>query len=164
MPIGSIVQPWEIVIDEKLRLRQYRFSEWSIALPWYQDRELVDNCDGKEASLYDMDKLNRMYSFLSIMGELYFIEMQYGDKWVPVGDVTLSEENMPIVIARDYWGHGIGKRAISCLIERARQIGLQKIFVPAIYHYNDRSKNLFTSMGFKKVSENEKEASYELVL
>jgi len=47
------------------------------------------------------------------------------------------------------------------LIERAKEIGLSKISIE-IYKYNDRSRNLFTSLGFVKVSEDEKSDYFEM--
>ena len=106
-----------------------------------------------------------MYDYLSKMGELYFIEIYEENHWKTIGDATLSETNMPIVIGDEkYWGKGIGKKVISKLIERAKEIKLKKICIPTIYTYNERSQNLFKSMGFVEVNSNDKEKTFELKL
>ena len=88
-----------------------------------------------------------------------------GVKTPPKLRFSLSEQNMPIAIGDErYWGKGIGKKVIKKLIDRAKIINLEKIYIPAIYKYNDRSRNLFTSLGFIMVGENEKEESFELKL
>lgn len=106
-----------------------------------------------------------MYSYLSDNGELYFIEVLYEELWILIGDLTLSDKMMPIVIGnKKYWGKGIAKKVLKALIERAKNIGFSSIKLKGIYKYNERSKKLFTSVGFKKISENEKEEYYELKL
>ena len=109
--------------------------------------------------------INRMYQYLSSIGELYFIEILENQTWKLIGDVTLSEQNMPIVIGEEkYWGNGIGKKVIYTLIKRAKAIGLTKIYIPVIYLYNECSQNLFKSTGFIETNENKTEKSYELNL
>lgn len=73
---------------------------------------------------YDMEKLYRMYSYLNEQGELYFIEVLEGDKYIPIGDVTFSCNDMPIVIGvKSYRGKGIGRKVIMALVERGKQLG-----------------------------------------
>lgn len=72
---------------------------------------------------------------------------------------------MPIVIGDEkYWGKGIGRKVIGKLIGRAKSIGLTKIYIPDIYSYNNRSQNLFKSMGFVEVDRRDNASSYELKL
>jgi RimJ/RimL family protein N-acetyltransferase len=164
MPFLNIAQPDIIEIDEKLRLKKVCKDDYHLALKWYQNPRVLYYSEGVTDNLYDMNVINRMYEFLNGMGELYFIEV-FEDKWHAIGDVVLSEDNMPIVIGEDrYSGIGIGKKVIATLIVRAKVIGLEKIKIPAIYKYNDRSRNLFLSFGFTKVAENDNEESYELNL
>lgn len=163
MSIKNIEQPKVILINSKIRIKKYVKDEWIIALPWYQDIDVVLNCDGVNASLYDREKLYRMYSYLENIGELYFIEVFEENEWKPVGDVTLSEQNMPIVIEKNHWGRGIGKKVIGKLIERAKKIKLKKINIE-IYFDNDRSHGLYTGLGFQKVGKSETSDLYELKL
>jgi RimJ/RimL family protein N-acetyltransferase len=165
MPFQNIMQPEIIDLNQGLRLRKFNIGEESTAHSWYQNPSVLYYSEGITEGSYDMEVIQRMYKFLSSIGELYFIEALEDGDWVPIGDVTLSDKNMPIVLGdQRYWGKGIGKKVISRLLDRAREIGLQKICIPAIYKYNDRSRNLFTSFGFVKVAENDKEDSFELKL
>jgi RimJ/RimL family protein N-acetyltransferase len=165
MTIRSIIQPHTIVIDEYLRLRTPSGNEWEKALPWYQNQSILYYSEGVTDKVYDMGIINRMYEYLSKIGELYFIEIYEENHWKAIGDATLSEENMPIVIGDEkYWGKGIGKKVITKLIERAKEIELKRIYIPAIYTYNERSQNLFKAMGFVEVRSNDKEKTYELKL
>jgi RimJ/RimL family protein N-acetyltransferase len=164
MAFFNITQPDLVEIDECTRLRKVCKDEYHVALPWYQNPRVLYYSEGITDKTYDLDVINRMYNFLSSTGELYFIEFME-DKWHAIGDVVLSENNMPIVIGEDkYCGKGIAKKVIAKLILRAKEIGLETIRIPAIYKYNERSRNLFLSFGFTKIAENENEESYELEL
>lgn len=165
MPLRVIVQPESIKITENLRLRRPSKEDWKYALPWYQDKEVLYYSEGVEDKLYDLDTINKMYNYLSKIGELYFIEVKEEDSWISIGDVTVSEKCMPIVIGdKNYRRRGIGKKVLEKLVERAEDMGINKIKLKGIYKYNERSKKLFTSIGFYKTSEDEKSEYYELVL
>ncbi len=99
MPILDIKQPEYVIVSDDIRLRKFD-NNFAFALEWYQDEETLMLVDG-ENEPYDMEKLCRMYSYLNEHGELYFIEVQDGDKYVPIGDVTFSCKDMPIVIGAE---------------------------------------------------------------
>lgn len=163
MPLQNIKQPKVIQINDTLRLRRIDENEAEIALPWYQNQQILYFSEGLTEGSYDVALVQRMYKYLAGIGELYFIEILNNQNWLPIGDVTLSEENMPIVLGNErFWGRGLGKQVIEKLLERAQTVGLERIFIPTIYKYNERSRNLFTSFGFMKVAETETDESFEL--
>lgn len=148
MPINGIVQPEVVPVDERLRLRKYD-GDYSFALPWYQDEELVYLVDGKREP-YTMEKLGQMYRYLDQIGELYFIEVLEGGSYVPVGDVTFWQDDMPVVIGeKGYRGHGLGRKVVAALVERGRELGYDRLYVNEIYDYNMASKRCFESAGFR---------------
>lgn len=160
MPISGIEQPEVINITNELRLRKFD-DKYSFALAWYQDEETVKLVDGLDAEKYDYDTLRRMYEYLNNIGELYFIEVLENNDFIPVGDVTFSKDDMPIVIGKkNYRGQGIGKKVIEALIERARDLGYQELKVNEIYNYNIASQKLFESCGFKKAEATKNGYSY----
>jgi RimJ/RimL family protein N-acetyltransferase len=165
MPINNIIQPQIIKIDENLRLVSPNKSDWKKAIPWYHNSSVLYYSEGTTDKVYDMDTINRMYEYLSNIGELYFIEVIMNNEWAAIGDVTLSEINMPIVLGDEgFWGRGIGKKVIKKLIERAKEIAIKRICVPTIYEYNHRSQNLFRSLGFIEIKDSGREKSFELRL
>ena len=165
MAFENIEQPKIINVNKELRLIALEKDEWQVALPWYENPQVLYYSEGVENGIYDIDTINRMYSYLASIGELYFIQALEEGKWKTIGDVTLSEENMPIVIGDEkYWGKSIGKKVIGKLIERAKEVQLKRILIPEIYKYNERSRNLFKFFGFEKVAEDNKGESYELKL
>lgn len=159
MPILGIEQPNIIEIDNYLRLRRYH-KENDFALRWYQDEETLLLVDGKYEP-YDIDRLNKMYAYLNAKGELYFIEIKKDNCYIPIGDVTFWQEDIPIVIGdKEYRGKGIGKKVIVALVQRAKQLGYALIYVNEIYKYNVSSQKLFENVGFERYEETEKGYSY----
>lgn len=163
MPIESVIQPDYINIDNNIRLRKYD-GRIDFALSWYQNKETHMLVDGKNEP-YNMERLNRMYTYLDKHGELYFIEYKINDIYVEIGDVAFSEYDMPIVIGdTKYRGYGISKKVVIKLIERGRNLGYKKLFINEIYSYNIGSQRLFEGVGFKKYEQTVKGHSYCLNL
>ena len=159
MPIPGVSQPDLIQIDEDLRLRRYD-GVCDQALPWYQDRETVLLVDGKEDP-YTPERVKRMYDYLSERGEVYWIEYREEEGFMPIGDVTFWQEDMPIVIGeRKYRGRGIGRRVVETLCHRAAGLGYREIRVAEIYDFNEGSRRCFESAGFVPERKTEKGASY----
>lgn len=164
MPLPNIIQPDFLVVDKKIRLRKVFKEDYPLALPWYQNPRVLYYSEGVTNKVYDIQVINRMYDYLSSLGELYYIEIKE-ECWKAIGDVTLSDQNMPIIIGEDtYCGLGIAKKVMMQLLSRAREVGLKRIRVPAIYKYNEASRGLFVALGFVKVAENLQEESYEICL
>ncbi|WDV46389.1 GNAT family protein [Clostridiaceae bacterium M8S5] len=164
MGFDGIKQPKIIQINNWLQLRRPDDKEWKKAIEWYNNEKVMYYSEGITDKIYDMYIIERMYTYLSKIGELYFIETLDDGKWQSIGDVTLAESNLPIVIGQErFWGLGIGKKVVTKLLERATQIGIREITIE-IYSYNERSKRLFESLGFIKIGETEKGESYSIKL
>ena len=163
MAIEGVEQPAYIQVDESLRLRRYDGTA-SFALSWYRDEELVYLVDGVKKA-YDRGTLYGMYGYLDQRGELYFIEALANGAWTPIGDVTFSREDMPIVIGESaYRGQGVGKKVIRTLMDRGRQLGYDTLGVREIYDWNTASIRCFTVCGFSPVERTEKGWRYEAKL
>ena len=163
MPIEGIVQPEIIGIEPGLRLRRFD-GKYDFAFSWYQDPELVYMVDGVRRA-YAWETLTAMYAYLNRHGELYFIEAERDGAFVPVGDVTFWENDMPIVIGDPGCrGRGVGRKVIAALIERARALGYPKLRVGEIYDWNIASQKCFMGLGFMPVEKTEKGSSYALEL
>ena len=163
MTMVNLAQPDVILINSNLRLRAYD-GHYQVAFSWYQDPELVYFVDGKKGS-YSLEKIKKMYEVLSQQGELYFIEVKQDDSWLSIGDVTFSENDLPIVIGVEtYRSIGIGREVIAALIERARSLSYRQLRVQDIYDFNLPSKKLFTSFGFYPYEETDLGHRYVLDL
>ena len=163
MAIQGIEQPEIIRIDDNLRLRKYD-GVHDFALVWYQDRETVWLVDGRREP-YTIERLGGMYRYLNNAGELYFIEVLENGTYKPIGDVTFWQEDMPIVIGEPaYRAKGIGRKVISALIERGKELGYGHLEIGEIYDWNEGSRRCFESLGFVACEKSEKGSSYRLKL
>ena len=163
MPIPNITQPERISLGPELRLR--RFDQvLPEALAWYQDPETVYLVDGIREP-YTREKLERMYRYLDTHGELYYIEALEKGFFRPIGDVTFSQEDMPIVIGDPaYRRRGIGRRVVAALIERGRDLGCAALGVREIYAWNAASQRCFESHGFHLVETTARGGRFQLDL
>lgn len=154
-----------IQIDDSLRLVPYFLADHQdAALAWYQDVDLVELVDGIRIP-YSSEKLNTMYSYLESHGDLFWIEFREKGEWLPIGDVTLSQENIPIVIGNPtYRYQGLGRKVLKTLIDLARQKGWKKLNVQEIYTFNRTSIRCFKSLGFVESGATEKGLSFVLTL
>ena len=160
MAIDTRLSMDEILIDPELRLSRFQ-GEFAFALPWYQDPKMVKMVDNKDTP-YDLEQLERMYTYLNRVGELYFIEVKEGNVWRKAGDVTLCEDgDLPIVLIPEYQHCGIGSKVLGCLIQRAAALGRKSLEV-RIYKFNLPSQGLFQKKGFQKTGETETEYIYSL--
>ena len=139
-----------ILKDKDLRLRPVKlFEDCSLALKWYQDPEVLYYSEGENVTPYTLDIIKRMYLYLNHIGELYIIGVHLEQGWYPIGDATLAKDTLPIVIGeKEYRSIGLGKRILKLLIQRARELGWQKLKVRKVFSYNQRSLKLYLSLGF----------------
>lgn len=164
MPIEKINQPEIIDISSNLRLRKFD-NNYNFTFDWYQDENTVRLVDGLDAKKYDLDKLRKMYRYLDNIGELYFIEILENNKFIPIGDVTFCQQDIPIVIGDEkYRGKGIGKKVLEAIIRRGKELGYKELNVREIYTYNVASQKLFESVGFNKSGDTANGFSYKLII
>lgn len=164
MPLTNIVQPKTIEINDWLRLRKYD-GNFQLFLPGYQNPVVYQNSEGifDQSRIPDLDYVKGMCRYLSKAGELYFIEIKEGGCFVPIGDVTVKNENPPIAIWMDeYRGKGIGTLVMKTVIERLKELGFDKITGSTVYKWNLPSQKMHEKLGFYPVGENEKEIIYEM--
>ena len=135
------------IIDKEISLIPY-YPNPEVAIVWYQDPDVckqVDNID----HIYDLDLLNRMYSYLSTHGHCYYI--QYNGRLV--GDVSLRDNGeVSIVVCKEYQNKHIGRRCVCEMVALAKEKGIKEIRAN-IYSFNTQSKRMFESVGFHKISE-----------
>jgi len=97
--------------------------------------------------------VEKMYNSLSKNCELYIIELKINKDYLPIGDAALCKNSLPIVIGRkEFRSKGIGKKVLHMLINRAKELGWNKLRVKSVYTYNERARRLYEEAGFKLVS------------
>lgn len=166
MALKNHIQPEIIEISETLRLRKYD-GQYALFLPGYQDPYVYQNSEG----IFDTDRIptleyvKGMCAYLARAGELYYIEVREQDGFVPVGDVTVKDDNPPIAIWRaEYRSKGIGTAVMQAVIRRLRELGYEKITGSTVYRWNTHSQRLHESLGFSRTGENQREIFYEFYL
>ena len=92
---------------------------------------------------YTLDRLKRMYTYLSTHGDCFYIE--YKSKLV--GDITLKDDEISIIICKEYQNRHIGRRCVQNIIELATEKGLTQVRAE-IYSFNLQSQKMFISLGF----------------
>jgi len=65
--VKGAVQPKEIIVDENITLVKY-YPYYKRTLEWYQDLALCKQVENIDVP-YDMERLKRMYKYLSSQGE-----------------------------------------------------------------------------------------------
>lgn len=132
--------------DKITLIPYYPASETTLA--WYQDKTLckqVDNID----TVYDLDKLNRMYHFLNTHGDLFYIAYD----GTLCGDVCLQNTGeLSIVICKEYQNRHIGRAVIQKMLALAAEKGFAQCYAH-IYPFNIQSRKLFEALGFVKAGE-----------
>lgn len=162
----NIQQPEIITINDFLRLRKYD-GNYEIMLPAYQDPYIYQNSEGifDDAKKPDLDYVKGMCDYLSKAGEFYFIEAKENGSFVSIGDVTVKAENPPIAIwAEKYRGVGVGTTVMKTVINRLKEFGIDKISGSTVYKWNLPSQKMHEKLGFRRVCENEREYTYELII
>ena len=165
MPLDNIQQPELIQIHEGLRLRKYD-GHYELFLPGYQDPCVYQNSEGifDESKIPNLDYVKGMCTYLAKVGELYYIEAKEEEAFVPVGDVTIKDENPPIAIWKaQYRGKGIGKLVMQTVIRRLKELGFTAIKDSTVYQWNVPSQRMHESLGFTRTKEDEKEIYYDLI-
>lgn len=153
MPFVGIEQPDIIEIDNIVRLIKYD-GNYMKAYYWYQDdivRKFSEGITDPDKRL-DESWVAKKLNSLNNNGELYFIEVLENNDYVAIGDVTLLENNPPIEIGVEkYRGCGIGKKVMTALVKRAKEIGIKKIYNTGCYEDNYASQRMLLSVGFRLV-------------
>lgn len=150
--IGNFKQPKKIEVDENLSLVKY-YPYYKKTLLWYQDLKLckqVDNVD----KVYDLEKLKKMYNYLSKNGECYYIKLFERGRYYLIGDISLCNGEISIVISKEYQNRHLGRKAVLTILKRAMEIGFKEVKAK-IFDFNSQSKNMFLALGFEKVGNEE---------
>ena len=166
MALKEFEQPEIIDINDSLRLRKYD-GHYELFLPGYQNPVVYQNSEGifDASRIPDLNYVKAMCAYLAKVGELYYIEAKENGIYIPIGDVTVKDENPPIAIWADAdRGKGIGKLVMQAVIHRLKELGFTKITGSTVYQWNTASQKLHEGLGFYRVSEDEKEIIYERML
>lgn len=135
----------EIIIENNLKLISY-FPNQEITLKWYQDLDVCKQVDNLDIP-YTIERLDKMYNYLSSNGDCYYIEFNN----TLVGDVSIFNDNeIAIVISKEFQNQHIGRKCINQMILLAKSKGIKELKA-TIFSFNTQSKKMFEAAGFKQV-------------
>jgi len=149
-------------ITDQLRLIKVQKKDYQIAEPWYANKNILWYSENRVVP-YSLEEITHMYDFLSKNDALYFIEI-LESKWKPIGDITLSDKRLPMVLIPAYQGKGLGTQILKFMLVHAKSIGYERIKLSGIYTYNDRSINTYKKVGFKESNRDEHKIYMEIIL
>ena len=133
------------IVDEEIRLIPYYRND-DVSLSWYQDKDVCKQCDNIDY-VYDLNRLHNMYDYLCAHGKCYYIEY----KGILVGDITLLDnKEIAIVVCKEYQNKHIGRRCVLNILKLAKEENMDRIRAN-IYSFNEQSKKMFLSIGFKQI-------------
>jgi len=118
--------------------------------------QVCKQVDGIE-HVYSREELRAMYEFLSENGECYYISIREGGPtnsgfWRLIGDVSLWDGRMAVVICREFQNRHLGRQVIAALVARAKEIGWKEVGAE-VYAFNGQSRRAFEAAGFERRGE-----------
>ncbi len=136
-----------MIVDSEINLIPYYPNE-AVTFQWYQDKDVCKQVDNIETT-YSVEKLRKMYEFLSMHGDCYYIEY----KGTLVGDITLRDNaEIAIVVCKEYQNKHIGRKCVKKILELAKEKGLEQVKAN-IYSFNEQSRKMFLALGFEQVED-----------
>lgn len=119
---------------------------------WWNDKDLRRLTSGRPGLISDK-KLDRCFSMMKDKDDYHFmILLNQG----VIGHVALIKkkndwyETIIVIGEKKYWGKGYGVRAIKLIVEKAKQIGISKIYLE-VRPNNLRAIRAYKKCGFKKI-------------
>ncbi len=140
-------------VSKTVQLRPVSPEDYPVALQWYQEGDVTRYMEIPGfVKPHNLATVEQLYDDLIKIGECFMIEVRSGANWLTIGDITLTENNIPITIGRkEYWGIGTGRQVLQRISRRARELGFLRLRARESLSYNQRSMLLFRSIGFKEV-------------
>ena len=135
------------IIDKDIVLIPYSPNP-AVSLEWYQDPDVCRQADNID-HVYDLDRLNFMYTYLSTHGDCFYI--QYRGQ--PAGDITLQDNaEISIVICKAYQNRHISRRCVFNMPALAKEKGMKEVKAN-ICSFSTQSRKMFESAGFRKTAD-----------
>lgn len=133
-----------------ITLRKLEPNNWSHFAKWWRDRDLIKMTSGDLEPLSD-DEIKKQVQQMADDADSWHWMIQADDKIV--GHINLNKldnqkAELQIVIGeKEYWGRGIGKKAVELVLASAKKLNHKEIYVE-VRPENQRARNLYKSAGF----------------
>jgi RimJ/RimL family protein N-acetyltransferase len=149
-----------VLEDDQVRLRPLTEDDWPILFRWNRDPDVLWWCEGDDIKEREDRDTEGIARWMAHQGYQFVIESPPGE---PVGEMCVQLMNLPrrlvpgkkifrlpITIGeKSKWGRGIGTRAVRLALRFAfRDLGADTVCAVDVDSHNERSKNLWKSLGF----------------
>jgi RimJ/RimL family protein N-acetyltransferase len=137
----------------RITLRKIKFSDKKYFAKWWRDKALLRLTSGilkrisdKEVNKYfqDIFKSKNDYHFVIVLNKKV------------IGHISLAKrknnwyETQIVIGEKRYWGKGYGSQAIKILLQKAKRLKIQKIYLE-VRPDNTRAIRAYESCGFQKI-------------
>ena len=136
----------------RISLRKPRVSDKKYFAKWWNDNDLRKLTSGRPGLVSDK-KVGKYFSAMLKNKKDYHFMIILGQK--AIGHINLSKrrnnwyETQIIIGEKKYWGKGHGTKAIKLLLDKAKNLGVSKIYLE-VRPNNLRAIRTYEKCGFKK--------------
>ncbi len=137
----------------KIYLRKIKYDNKKYFAKWWRDKELLKLTSGILLHISDKEVDKYFQNIYQSKKNRHFMIIL--DKRV-VGHISLSKrrndwhETQIVIGEKNYWGKGYGSKAIKLLIQKAKRLGISKIYLE-VRPNNMRAISVYERCGFQKV-------------
>lgn len=137
----------------KINLRKIISSDKNYFAKWWRDKELLKFTSGILKLISDKEVDKYFQAILNGKDDYNFIILADGKI---IGHISLAKrrngwrETQIVIGEKEYWGKGIGQKAIKLLIRKAKKDGISKIYLE-VRQNNLRAIRSYEQCGFRKV-------------
>jgi len=134
----------------KIILRKLTNDDWTYFAKWWKDPELISMTSGNPEKFSDAAIKKQVQEMVNDARAHHWL-IETANR--VVGHINLcrmtkSKAELQIVIGeKEYWGKGIGKKAIELVLENGKNLSYKEIYVE-VRPENLRARKLYKSAGF----------------
>lgn len=146
--------------NERIKLRKMTLEDTEIYHKWRNDYDVMSYTDPS----FDTRTYEETETFVKQVTQAndsksYIIEYRENEKAIGITSlihIDTKNRNAECIIdigEKDYWGQGIGKEALTMLLDYAfLELNLHKVSL-RVFSFNDRAITLYEKLGFEKEGE-----------
>jgi RimJ/RimL family protein N-acetyltransferase len=150
-----------VLRDPPLVLRPMSERDWPLLVRWNRDPDVLAWVEAEPTAPRDLAQTQQLYRSVAATPAWCFIIKWQGRE---IGDCWLQRMNVPALIERDpnaslwridiaigerqFWGQGIGPRAIALLVRFGFEHAQADAIFALIDRRNERSRRAFLAAGF----------------
>ncbi|WP_440895433.1 GNAT family N-acetyltransferase [Amphibacillus sp. Q70] len=141
--------------NETIKLRKLSTNDYTIYHNWRNDMEVMKSTS-PQLELYTLEETEQFISTIASQSNAKGYMIEHKETGQTVGIISLinidyknrSAECVLDIGARNMWGKGIGKAAMSLILEFAfNELNLHRVYLQ-VFAFNERAIKLYQKAGF----------------